>query len=90
MLSKRHHKCYERLKKEESIFTADHENLLLDPGLGRKRRILTQKKKKKEDKISWCGSSYLLILAEQKEVQLERGGVEKQEGKLLVSCKGIE
>lgn len=47
MLSKRHHKCYERLKKEESIFTADHENLLLDPGLGRKSRILTQKKKKK-------------------------------------------
>lgn len=50
MPSKRHHKCYEKLKKEESIFTADHENLLLDPGLGRKSRILTREKKKRKTK----------------------------------------
>lgn len=67
---------------------ADHENLLLDSGLGRKNRIMTQKKK--EDKIPWYGSSNVLILAEQGEVQLERIGVEKLEDKLLVSCKGTE
>lgn len=89
MLSERHSKFYERLKKKESIFTAHHENVLLDPGLGRKRRILTQKKKK-EDKISRCGSSHVLNWAEQQIVQLERKGVKKREDKSLVSCKGIE
>lgn len=33
MPSERHHRYCERLKKEEAIFMADHENLLLELGL---------------------------------------------------------
>ena len=48
--SKRHCQCCERLKKEEPIFMADRENLLLELGLVRKSIYNFESEKKGKTK----------------------------------------